>query len=96
MDSKLQELLGRQGLDWPAHVDSWRRSVELLAALEAIGRDGASVVVKVDGGRASGDEFTVVVSGGGLGGDYHRGEGACLESLLRAAVEAYVDARPPS
>jgi hypothetical protein len=60
-----------------------------LAAFEAIGRDGATALIKVDGQRSDESIFTVVVSGGPLGDVFFRKDGADLEALLREAVMFY-------
>lgn len=50
------------GIALDTHATAWRESIDLLAALDAIGRSGSSAVVKVDGGRDDSDIYTVVLS----------------------------------
>jgi hypothetical protein len=78
------------GLDARRGEPSWTEALPLLAALDAIGRDGGSAMVKIDGARANSDVFTVVVSGGRLGECFFRKDGSDLRSLLREAVAYYV------
>lgn len=70
-------------------VSRWSDAAGLMAALDAIGRDGASAVVKIDGGRPDGAVYTVVVSGPKLGESSFRRDGSDLLSLLGEAVEFY-------
>jgi hypothetical protein len=70
-------------------VSRWRDSSGLLAVFDAIGRDGANAMVKVDGGRSDGSVYTVVVSGGRLGEDFFRKDGANLNALLEEAISFY-------
>jgi hypothetical protein len=60
-----------QGHVRPEQITLWRESADLLAILEAIGRAGASAVVKIDGARRDGSVYSVVVSGGPLGEDFY-------------------------
>jgi hypothetical protein len=46
-------------------------------------------VVKIDGGRSDGSVYTVVVSGGRLGEDFFRNDGADLATLLQEAISFY-------
>ena len=77
---------------WQAQVARWKGLAELLAAFEAIGRDGAVAIVKVDGERTNGDVYTVVVSGAKLGGRFFRKDGGELAALLQEALAWYADA----
>ncbi|MFZ5443871.1 MAG: YrhB domain-containing protein [Myxococcota bacterium] len=56
-----------------------------LDLLEALRTEGFVVVFKLDGERST-DPYTVVVSGGALGTDAFRRDGASLETLAREAV----------
>lgn len=67
----------------------WSDAAGLLAALDAIGREGASAVVKIDGGRPNDSKYTIVVSGGRLGEAFFRKDGDDLVALLVEAVEFY-------
>jgi hypothetical protein len=67
----------------------WRDVAGLMAVLDAIGRDGVSAVVKIDGMRADAAVYTVVVSGPRLGEAFFRQDGSDLPQLLEAAVEFY-------
>lgn len=69
-------------------VSRWRDAAVLMAVLEAIGRDGASVVVKIDGGRPDA-VYTVVISDPQLGELFFRKDGPDAVVLLREAVEFY-------
>jgi hypothetical protein len=81
--------LNRVGIDTRATVDSWKESVGLLAAFDAIGRAGSNTLVKIDGGRSASEVYTVVVSGGRLGERFFRKDGSHLQSLLREALCFY-------
>jgi hypothetical protein len=70
-------------------VARWGRVSGLLAALDAVGRDGANAMVKIDGARPNGEIYTVVVSGGKLGDAFFRKDGADVDALLRDAVSFY-------
>jgi hypothetical protein len=71
-------------------VTQWLESSELLAGLDFVGREGGSVVVKIDGGRTNGLVYTVVVSGGRLGQKYFHKDSAVLADVLREALEFYL------
>lgn len=90
MDKKLlvEELL-QDGHVSAAQVVQWRDSSGLLAVFDAIGRDGASAIVKVDGARPDGSIYTVVVSGGKLEDAFFRKDGADLDALLQEAISFY-------
>jgi len=85
-ENEAVDALRNAGLDVERAIGSWRESVQLLAALDAIGRDGASALVKIDGGRDDGRVYTVVVSGGALAEGAFRKDGAELRPLLDEAV----------
>lgn len=70
-------------------VELWRKSAGLLAVLDAIGRDGMSAVVKIDGARTDGSVYTVVITGSKLGEEYFRKDGADLPMLIREAIDFY-------
>ncbi len=90
-DVDLLAAVSRLGIDAEGEVAVWGNAVRLLAAFDAIGRDGAVVVLKVDGVRENGLVYTVVVTGGRLHRDagFHK-DGADLQALLREAVGFYV------
>jgi len=63
-----------------------------LPKLEAIAKQGATVVVKLDGPRARNDAnlYTVMINGGNLGKeDYFRKDGNDLDRLIRDAISFY-------
>jgi len=61
-----------------------------MAALDAIGRDGVSVLVKIDGLRPDAAVYTVAISGPRLGeAFFFRQDGSDLPALLRAGIEFY-------
>lgn len=73
-----------------AHTGAWRDSIDLLAALDAIGRSGGSAVVKVDGNRPGADVYTLVLSGGQLGEHFFRKDGADLSALIAEGLSFFV------
>lgn len=73
-------------------VSRWREAAELMAILDGAGRDGANVVVKIDGGRPEGSVYTVVISGPIFGESFFRKDGDDLLELLREAIDYYVQA----
>jgi hypothetical protein len=91
VDEALLTDLRKIGIDIQALVAPWKDSVELLAAMDAIARAGSNAVVKIDGGRAEADVYTVVVSGGRLGEEFFRKDGADLRMLLREAVSFFAE-----
>jgi len=70
------------------HVSRWTEIAPLMAVLDAIGRDGTSAVVKIDGERPIA-VYTVVVSGKKLGESFFRKDGSDLVALLQDAIEYY-------
>ncbi|MFT3848692.1 MAG: hypothetical protein QM739_08415 [Propionivibrio sp.] len=70
-------------------VSRWTDAAGLMAALDAIGRDGANAVVKIDGARPDGAVYTIVISGAQLGEAFFRKDGSDLLALLRDAIEFY-------
>jgi len=88
-DEKFASELQSSGRVSAQQVTQWRGVAGLMATLEAIGRDGASVVVKIDGARPDGAVYTGVVSGPYLGETSFRRDRSDLPDLLRAAVEFY-------
>lgn len=90
-DDELLEALAQTGVESRGAAGPWSASASLLSALDAIGRDGGTALVKIDGGRADGRAYTVVVSGGRLGEEAFRRDGAELEVLLRDAIGFYVE-----
>lgn len=71
------------------HLELWKEVAGLMAVLDAIGRDGASAVVKIDGARLDGAVYSVVVSGEHLGEKYFRKDGDDLSTVLREAIDFY-------
>jgi hypothetical protein len=61
--------------------------------LETIARDGAVLVLKIDGGRkGDANVFTVVLSGGRLTAEeFFRMDGEDLTKLIDRAIEFYED-----
>jgi hypothetical protein len=70
-------------------LDRWHDALPLLAIFDAIGRDGASALIKVDGARPARSIYTVVVSGGRLGDASFRRDGGELSAMLREAIAFY-------
>lgn len=96
-DFDLLAQVSRLGLDAEGGLAAWGNAVRLLAAFDAIGRDGAVALLKVDGGRENGVPYTVVVSGGRLTKDTgFQKDGADLQGLLREAVQFYVSNTKPT
>jgi hypothetical protein len=69
--------------------DAWLDAVPMLAALDAVGRDGASALIKIDGQRSGARMYTVLISGGRLGDAHVRRDGAALAPLLREVLGLY-------
>ncbi|MBB2488166.1 hypothetical protein H5407_23305 [Mitsuaria sp. WAJ17] len=84
-----EENFGKVSSSFVDRREEWVRCADSLARLDCISRDGASVVVKMDGERDA-DMYTVVVSGGALGEDFFRRNGANVSELLEAAISFYV------
>lgn len=67
--------------------------INYFLKIEEIAKEGAVVVVKIDGARClSGnhDIYTVVLSGGGLGADsFFRMDGDDIDFLLQSALDFY-------
>ena len=61
-ENEVLETLAKVGLESQDALDSWSSSARLLSALDAIGRDGGTALIKVDGGRNDSLVYTVVVS----------------------------------
>ena len=89
-ENEVLETLAKVGLESQDALDSWSSSARLLSALDAIGRDGGTALIKVDGGRNDSLVYTVVVSGGRLGDDFFRKDDSDLQALLLKAVEFWV------
>lgn len=82
------------GIDVSACLATWGEALDLLAAVEALARaGGASVVVKVDGGRPGGSLYTLVISGGCFGESFFRKDAEDLMSLLGEGLRFYLDGR---
>ena len=62
---------------------------DLIAELDVIGRAGSVAVVKIDGERHAASIYTVVVSGGLLGVEFFRNDGADLSA--RSALAGLLD-----
>ena len=73
-------------------VARWREAAELMAVLDAAGRDGANVVVKIDGNRSGASIYTVVISGPLFGESFFRQDGGDLLQLLHEAIAYYAAA----
>lgn len=92
-DESLVRSLQRSAQPSAAAVSQWSQLSLLLAALEAIGREGVIVIIKVDGARPGDSIYTVVLSGGPLGEAFFRKDGASLPDLVREAIGFYAAAR---
>lgn len=90
-DRELVDELMSTGHVSEQQVSLWRDVADLMAVFDAIGRDGVSAVVKIDGSRIDGAAYTVVVSGPRLGEAFFRQDGNDLSTLLRAAIAFYRD-----
>lgn len=62
----------------------------LMAELDEFSKDGAIVLVKIDGERSK-NRFTVMIREGRMGDDYFRKDGDNLVGLLQEARSAYPD-----
>lgn len=82
--------LNQRGLDAGERAEEWLEAAERLAALDAIARAGGHVIVKVDGGRAGRDVYTVVLAGGALGDEFFRKDGADLGKMLDEALAFFL------
>ncbi|MFT3719389.1 hypothetical protein [Pseudorhodoferax sp.] len=91
-DQKLVDEFVASGRVVDRQLTLWRDVAGLMAVFDAIGRDGVSAMVKIDGGRLDGVIYTVVVSGPRLGEAFFRQDGSDLAVLLRAAIAFYKDA----
>ena len=66
-----------------------------FSILEKIKKNGAVVVVKLDGQRTGEEDtgsYTVVISGGVLGENFIRIDDESLENALTRSIRAYVEA----
>jgi hypothetical protein len=88
-DQELVDGLVTSGRVREQQVTLWRDVAGLMAAFDAIGRDGVSAVVKIDGARPDAAVYTVVVSGPRLGEAFFRQDGNDLPALLGAAIDFY-------
>lgn len=75
-------------------IDFWRRASELMAELEAIGRDGSVALLKIDGLRSE-DIFTVVINGP-PGDVSFRKDGSDVRQLLVESIAFWRDYRASS
>lgn len=91
-EEQLVNTLRASGRVSEEQISRWGDAAELMAALDAIGRDGANAVVKIDGVRSDGAVYTVVVTGPRLGESFFRKDGSELLTLLRGAVNFYIKA----
>ena len=57
--------------------------------IEAIAKDGASVVIKLDGQGSKDNFYSVVLSGGKLKDGFFRKDGAELDLLLEELIAYY-------
>jgi hypothetical protein len=87
----LLDRLRTLGISPDAHADTWLDGVDLLAALDAIGRSGCCVLIKVDGLRTNGAVYTIVISGGFLVDEVFRKDGPDLVALAGAAIAHVID-----
>ena len=90
LDATILSELAKCGIDPSARKDAWRGASDLLAALDAIGRLGVNVILKIDGERAGPEVYTVVVSGGRLRDEFFRRDGSDLQLLLSEAVSFFL------
>jgi len=67
----------------------WREAAEMLAILDAAGRNGANVVVKIDRDRSGASIYTVVISGPLFGESFFRKDGDDICRLLHEAIDYY-------
>ena len=88
MTTDIIQRLKQAGRVSDADAAAWAEIGSLLQAIEAIVKDGATAVVKLDGERST-DRYTVIVSGGPLGAEFHRGDGDDLRKLLQEAIHFY-------
>ena len=91
-DQKLVDEFVTSGRVAEQEVMLWRDVAGLMAVFDAIGREGVSAMVKIDGGRPDGAVYTVVVSGARFGEAFFRQDGSDLAALLRAAIAFYQEA----
>ncbi|WP_143696744.1 hypothetical protein [Variovorax sp. YR752] len=87
-DQELVGALQASGCVTEENVARWREAAALMATLDAIGRDGMTAVVKIDGGRPDAI-YTVLVSGSQLGESFFRKDGNDPLVLLRDAINFY-------
>lgn len=70
----------------------WRGCDEVWPVLERMSKEGATVVIKIDGQRTGIDDngrYTILVSGGSLGEDFFRADTPVLEDGLARAILFY-------
>jgi hypothetical protein len=89
-NDQLVDVLQTSGRMSNSHVAFWHNTAGLMAAFDAIGRDGVNAVIKIDGARTDGNVYTIVISGTPLGERFFRKDGSDLASLLRDAIEFYM------
>lgn len=90
-ENEIIDALAQTGLENAGrNTVTWRDAATLLSALDVIARDGGNAIIKVDGGRNDGQPYTVVLSGGRLGQDFYRRDGADLNTLLADAIAFYI------
>ncbi len=78
--------------DFPVVRSKWSGIDPVLPMLERMRRDGAVVVVKLDGERTMLDDtgpYTVVVTGAPLGSDFLRVDGRTIEEALAWVIVRY-------
>lgn len=88
MEERIIDRLVRTGRLATAESGIWGDACSLLQVLDVIAKEGATIVVKLDGERQA-DRYTVIVSGGQLQGNAYRGDGDDLRALLDEAVREY-------
>lgn len=87
--SRLTQIARHLGQEPPV---TWRGCDVFLELLEQMRREGAVVVIKLDGQRSSqsdAEPYTVIISGGGLGEGFTQSNGGAMEEALAVAVLDY-------
>lgn len=86
--SELLELRCQRGLF--KLPDRWENWDTVWDVLNSIADEGATVVIKFDGGRAD-TRFTVVISGGRLSDDFFHFDSSSLGAAIARGVAFYAD-----
>lgn len=82
------------GLGGPDMPDDWTGIDAVLPLLERIMKEGATVLIKLDGERrpeAGEHPYTALVQGGPLGNDFYRTDAPTLEEAVCFIVGNYAD-----